>query len=221
MYLVIMGGGRVGSLLSSSLVAAGHEVFVIDSDESRVAAIQEKLGSIATTGDATTASILEDAGAGRAESFIATSGNDEDNLAACQLAKWKFNIPRTIAVANSPGNVAIFELSGVNVVVSATDLVLANVAGALPAHPLVRLMPVMGRSQEIVGIKIPGGGAVVGKPLREVSIPYGAQVTLIIASDGRTEVPTADTVLESEDELIAVSPLESTQTLWETLTELR
>ncbi|MEX0761710.1 MAG: TrkA family potassium uptake protein [Dehalococcoidia bacterium] len=221
MYVVIVGGGMIGDPLSSSLIAAGHEVFVIDRDPGRVAILQKRLGSIATVGDGTSVNSLTEAGTARASLFIATTGNDEDNLAACQLARSEFNVPRTVAVASYPENVQLFGLSGVDVVASATDLVLANIAGALPAHPLVRLMPVMGRSQEIVGIKIPGGATVVGKPLKEVGIPYGAHVALIIGSNGRTEAPKPDTVLESEDEIIALSPVESTRTLWETLTELR
>jgi hypothetical protein len=46
-------------------------------------------------------------------------------------------------------------------------------------------------------------------------------MNLIISGAGRTEIPTDDTVIEAEDEVIAVSPVESTDSLWETLTELR
>jgi trk system potassium uptake protein TrkA len=153
--------------------------------------------------------------------FIATTGSDADNLAACLLAKNVFNTDRTISVVNLPENTELFERVGVDVAVSIADLAFASIAGSLPAHPLVRLMPVRGRGLEIVGVKVPAGGAVVGKPLREVQVPYGAHISLIISSEGRADQPTPETVLESEDEIIAVSPLESTQALWETFTELR
>jgi len=220
LYLVIVGAGTVGAPLCSSLVATGHEVFALDLDATRVSALEKALGSVAGIGDGTTMRSLADAGTARAGVFIAVTGRDEDNLAACQLAKARFNVSRTIALVNSPDNAPLFELLGVDVVVSATDLVLSHIAGALPAHPLVRLMPVTGRSKEIVGIKVPAGATVVGKPLNQIPVPYGGVISLVIGRNGSTEVPTPETVIESEDEIIAVTPLESTETLWETLTEL-
>ena len=153
--------------------------------------------------------------------MIATSRSDADNLAACLLAKHMFNVDQTISIVNRQENTELFDQSGISVAVSTTDLVLSHIAGALPAHPLLRLMPVRGRGLEVVGIKVPESAAVAGRPLRDLQIPYGVQLALIISGNGRTELPTDDTVIEAEDEVIAVSPVESTQTLWETLTELR
>ena len=220
MYLVIVGAGTIGAPLCSSLVATGHEVLVLDLDPARIGALEQSLGSVAKVGDGTTMKSLTEAGTARASVFIAVTDRDEDNLAACQLAKANFNVARTIALVNSPDNAPLFDLLGVDVVVSATDLVLSHIAGALPAHPLVRLMPVTGRSKEIVGIKVPAGASVVGKPLNQIPVPYGGVISLVIGRNGSTEVPTPETVIESEDEVIAVTPVESTETLWATLTEL-
>lgn len=221
MYVVIMGAGTVGAPLASSLVAAGHEVFVIDRDPSRSSDLQARLGSVTTEGDGTSYEVLTEAGAGRAALFVATTGSDADNLVSCEMAKGLFNVPRTIAVAHSPENTVVFERSGVDVVVSSGDLVLSHIAGALPAHPLLRLMPVLGRSQVIVGLKIPAGGTAVSQPVGDLALPYGVQLVLVISAEGRTEVPTGDTVLEAEDEVIALVPAESAEALWETLGELR
>lgn len=221
MYVIIMGAATIGYPLISSLVTAGHEVLAIDPDPQRAAYLRRKLGSVFLSGDATSSSVLREAGTNRADIFIATTGNDADNLAACLLAKNMFNAGRTVSVVNLPENAELFEMAGVDVAVSTTDLVLSNISGALPAHPLVRLMPIRGRGLEVVGLKIPAGAAVVGRPLRDVQVPYGAHISLIISSAGRAETPTPETILEGEDEVIAVSPAESTQSLWETLTELR
>ena len=221
MYVVIAGGGRLGGRLADSLIAGGHEVYVIDSDEEVVGRLRDELGSVGGVGDATKLSVLSDAGVARASVFVAVTGRDEDNLAACQLAKSRFNVPKTAAVVQNPDNVVLFEAAGVDDVVSATDLVLSRIAGALPAHPLVRLMPVTGRSKEIVGIKVPAGGAVAGMALKDVNVPYGSLISLVISANGHTEIPTKDTVLEPEDEVIAVSPVETTDALYQTLTELR
>ena len=221
MYLVIVGGGKVGAPLASSLINEGHEVFVLDNNPDTIASLQRELGMIATIGEATSVRALQDAGTARASALIATTDSDEDNLAACQLARANFDVPRTIAVANSPENAELFELVGVDLVVSATDLVLANLATALPAHPLIRLMPIADRSQELVAIKLPSSGTVVGRTLSEITLPYGTKIILMITAEGQSKTPDADALIEAEDEIVALSPANSTAELWELLTELR
>ena len=221
MYLVIVGGGKVGAPLASSLINEGHEVFVLDHNPDVVATLQRELGMIATTGEATSVSALQDAGTARAGALIATTDSDADNLAACQLARTNFDIARTIAIAHSPENSELFDRSGVDLVVSATDLVLANLATALPAHPLIRLMPVADRSQELVAIKLPSAGTAIGLTLSELRLPYGTKIVLIITTAGQSKPPDSDAIIEAEDEIIALSPTNSTAELWELLTELR
>ena len=221
MYLVIVGGGKVGAPLASSLINEGHEVFVLDKNPNTVTELQRELGMIATMGEGTSVRALQDAGAARAGVLIAATDNDEDNLAACQLAKTNFNVPRTIAVAHSPENAELFDLVGVDLVVSATDLVLSNLATALPAHPLIRLMPLADRSMELVAIKMPAAGTVIGTTLTNLRLPYGTKIVLIVNSDGQTKSLDPDSEIEAEDEIIAISPTNSTAELWELLTELR
>ena len=221
MYLVIVGGGKVGTPLASSLINEGHEVFILDNNPDTVIELQRELGMIATIGDATSLQALKDAGASRAGALIAATDSDEDNLAACQLARTNFDTPRTIAVAHSPENAKLFDLVGVDIVVSATDLVLANLATALPAHPLIRLMPISDGTQELVAIKLPAAGNVIGLTISEITLPYGTKIVLIITSTGHQKSYKSDTIIESEDEIIALTPANSTAELWELLTELR
>lgn len=221
MYLVIVGGGKVGAPLASSLINEGHEVFVLDNDPDAVANIQRELGMIATIGEATSVRALQDAGAARAGALIAVTNSDEDNLAACQLARTNFDVPRTIAVAHSPENAELFDLAGIDLVVSATDLVLSNLATALPAHPLIKLMPIADRTQELVAIKLPAAGTAIGRTLSEITLPYGTRIVLMITSEGHSKTPDADAVIEAEDQIVALSPANSTAELWELLTELR
>jgi|TARA_B100001964_G_scaffold234925_1_gene294172 trk system potassium uptake protein TrkA len=176
---------------------------------------------VASVGEATSVRDLNDAGASRAEVIIATTGSDEDNLAACQLARNHFDIPRTIAVVHSPENAELFERAGVDMVISVTSLVLANLATAIPSHPLIRLMPVADHSQELVAIKLPAGGLLIGRKLSEITLPFGTNIILIMTSEGRSKKPNPDVRIEAEDEVIALSPTNSTAELWTLLTELR
>jgi trk system potassium uptake protein TrkA len=234
--VLIVGGGKIGTPLASSLINDGHEVFVLDRDPSKVAALQHELGMITGVGDATSVRALRNAGAGRASVIIATTGTDEDNLAVCQLAKKNFSTPRTIAIAYSPENGHLFGLLqvksddekadgkyvyAIDIIVSATDLIMSSLAAAVPAHPLIRLMPVADRQQEIVAMKLPAAGHLIGRIMSEVSLPYGVTVIFIVAADGTTKTPDADTVFEAEDEIIALSPTNATLELYELFTELR
>jgi trk system potassium uptake protein TrkA len=221
MYLVIVGGGKVGAPLASSLINEGHEVFVLDHNPDVVASLQRELGMIATIGEATSVRALKEAGAARAGALIAATDSDADNLAACQLARTNFDIARTIAIAHSPENSELFDRSGVDVVVSATDLVLANLTTALPTHPLIRLMPIADRSQELVAIKLPSAGNSIGRTLSELRLPYGTKIVLIITAEGQTKPLDSDAIIEAEDEIIALSPANSTTELWKLLTEMR
>ena len=221
MYIVIAGGGRTGESIAAALIAGGHETFILDSDPARIAAIRSRLGSVAAVGDVASMSCLEDAGMSRASIVVAATDSDEDNLAVCQLAKTNFDVPKSIALAHRQENVRLFEVCGVDLVVSSTDLIVSSVASSLPAHPLVNLMLIRDRGLEIVAVTIPAGAVVTGKALRDVSIPYGSNIVLLIGPAGPPATPTPDTILEGETLAIALCPVDATNELWEALTEMR
>ena len=219
MYVVIVGIGDLGNALVTSMVYGGHEVLSIDINPEKGAKIIDQVGAVFLEGDATNARTLSLAGVNRADVLIATTSKDDVNMAACLLAKKVFNTPRTIAIANSQDNVEVFKMSGIEVTVSITDLVLSNISGALPAHPLIRLMPIQGRGMEVIGVKIPTSGLIVGKSIKDSNIPYGSFIGLIIRENGEIVQPNPDTKFATEDEIIAVSPQESSNSLWDLLTE--
>src|SRR5512143_2560301 len=110
MYIVVAGGGKVGFYLAKALVNEGHEVLVIERDRRKCEVIAEDLGSVVMRGDAAEAATLGEAGVNRADVVVAVTGDDEDNLVICQMAKRKFQVPRTIARINNPKNERIFKL---------------------------------------------------------------------------------------------------------------
>ena len=132
MYIIVVGVGKVGYHLTRALVNGGHEVFVIDSDAKKVADLVDSFGAIALKGDGAEPSVLSAAGASRANLLIATTGSDEDNLAACQLAMHTYNVGRTISVVNNPENEALFNLLGIDLTVSSTQVILSDIEEELP-----------------------------------------------------------------------------------------
>ncbi len=210
MYIIVVGGGKVGYYLAKELVESpeGHEVLVIEKDGAKCERIVEELGDIALRGDGCEAATMEVAGFGRADMVIAVTGDDEDNLVSCQVAKVKFNVPRTIARINNPKNKEIFRRLGIDTTVSATAAILAQIEQELPTHPLIPLLSLSG-GLEIVGLKVPPSSAVVGKRIKELLLPHQSLIALVIDREGTPRVPGPETVIQAEDEIVAVTPTEN------------
>ena len=213
MYIIVVGGGKIGYYLSRALLAEGHEVLVLEKKPDRSAFICNELGSVCIRGDGCEASTLAEVGTERADMFIAVTGDDEDNLVACQVAKHKFNVPRTIARISNPHNETIFKKLGIDVTVSSTNIILESIEEKVPDHPLTHLLDISDEGLEIVEVKIPPDATTVGKPVKELLLPPGSVLCLIIRKAGRPIVPTTNTNLQSEDQVIAVTPPESEEEL--------
>ena len=155
MYIIVVGGGKVGYHLTKALLAEGHEVLIIEKDRSRVEFICSELGSICLLGDGCEASTLAEAGTVRADMLIAVTGDDEDNLVSCQVAKHKFKVPRTIARSSNPKNETLFHMLGVDFTVSSTNVIMENIQQEVPTHILTHLLTIQDKGIELVEIKIP------------------------------------------------------------------
>lgn len=124
MYVIVIGGGKVGYYLARDLVDRGEEVTLIEKDGTRAEWLEGQLGSIVMRGDGDEMGFLATTGIERADAVLAVTGDDEDNLVALQLAKKRFNVPHTVARVNNPANVDIFKALGVDEAVSATEVLL-------------------------------------------------------------------------------------------------
>lgn len=125
MYVIVVGGGKVGYYLARDLLERGEEVTLVEKEGSRAEWLESQLGSIVMRGDGDELAFLNTTGIERADAVLAVTGDDEDNLIALQLAKRHFNVPRTIARVNNPANVSIFKELGVDEAVSATEVLLS------------------------------------------------------------------------------------------------
>lgn len=206
MYIIIVGGREIGYYLARALLDEGHEVLVLDKDAGEVEYICNQLGSICVRGDGCEVTTLADAGTSRADMLIAVTGDDEDNLVACQVAKHKFNVPRTIARIKNPENEGIFKKLGIDVTVSSTNVILEHIEEEVPTHPLTHLLSIRDKGLEIVEVKIPPESSVVGKQVKELSLPSGSTLSLLIPEKEKPRVPRADTKLQAGDRIIAVTP---------------
>jgi trk system potassium uptake protein TrkA len=209
MYIVIVGGGRVGYYLAKALLDEKHEVVLVEKQPLICDSINEELGSVCIRGDGSEVSVLADIGTDRADMLVAVTGDDEDNLVAAQLAKHWFKVPRTIARVVNPGNEVLFKKLGIDVTVISTNVILESIEAEVPTHLLTHLLEIRDRSLEIVEIRLPAGGVTVGKIVGDLLLPQGAVLSLIIRKGVRPFVPAPDTILQADDQIIAATPAES------------
>ena len=218
MYIIVVGGGRVGYYLARALLDEGHEVLIIEKNATFCETINEEMGSVCIRGDGCEAATLEEVGTGRASMLVAVTGDDEDNLVACQVAKYKFNVPRTIARIRNPQNEAIFQKLGVDVTVSATTIILEAIEKEVPTHPLTHLLTLSDKGLEIVEVRIPPESKSIGKLVKEISLPEGSKLALIIPKDRKPRWAAPGTVLREGDQIIALTTPELEQALRTALT---
>lgn len=204
MYVVVVGGGKVGYHLTKALMTSGYEVLLLERRRSRAQEINHELGSVTLIGDGCEVRTLEEAGVNRADVLVAVTGDDEDNLIACQLAKHHFNVPRTVARINNPKNEPIFYQLGVDVAISATDVILSHIEESVPGHALIHLMTLNRVGVSFVEARLVEHSPAVGQTVRTLGVPDDAILSLIIRGN-QAIVPYGNTRLEAGDQVIAVT----------------
>jgi trk system potassium uptake protein len=205
MYIIIVGGGRLGYYLAKTLINEKHEVLIVEKDSATVQTIVSEMGSICIKGDGCETAVLAEAGTNRADIFISVTGDDEDNLVACQVAKYKFNVPRTIARVRNPRHEVLFKKLGIDVTVSSTSIILEYIKHEVPTNLLTHLLSIEEKGLEIIEIKIQPDSKTVGKAIKDLTLPSESILALIIHRHSNPSIPTPDTILQAEDQIIAVT----------------
>ena len=208
MYIIIVGGGKVGYYLTKHLLAAGHEVAVIEKNPKKVDNIINDLGGIAILGDGSDAGPMSEAGMNRAETVIAATGDDEDNLIVCQMAKIKFGVKRTIARINNPKNERIFSVLGIDTTVSYVDALVAQIERGIPAHSLIHLLTLRDVGVSFVEKQVPPDSPVIGVMMSDLNLPEQFLIALVIR-EGKALIPKGTSSLQAGDDVVAVTDAEN------------
>ena len=204
MYILIAGGGKVGSNLASTLLKMGHEVTLLDNDRARYAVLETQFEHVARYGDATELFVLERAGIKRPPDLVvAATGDDEDNIVICQLAREKYGISNVIARINDPRNQPYFDLLGISPTVSATGAIMGLIEHEVPEHGLIQLLELRKENLEIVEVTVDKGANCQGKRVRALRLPEGARLISVVRN-GKAEVPDEETQLEAGDQVLAI-----------------
>jgi trk system potassium uptake protein TrkA len=209
MYILIAGAGKVGANLARTLLATkhghpGHEVTLIEQRGDRFERLEEEFEHQVQHGDATELFVLERAGIARPPDIVvAATGDDEDNMVICQIAREKYGVAKVIARVNDPRNQAHFDLLGISPTVCATSNIMALIEHEVPEHDLIHLLELRKENLEIVEVQIDKSAPCAGKTLEKLQLPEGARLITVLRN-GQAESVSGDLKLQAGDQVLAI-----------------
>ncbi|HUQ78502.1 MAG TPA: TrkA family potassium uptake protein [Patescibacteria group bacterium] len=216
MFVLVIGGGKVGYYLTKELIGSGHEVVLMEKDKDRATQIADEVGSVVIAHDGCEGKYLAEAGANRADIVAAVTGDDEDNLVICQMAKHHFDVPRTIARVNNPKNESLFKHLGVDELISPTRMILGSIEQDIPVHELLHLAALGEGELELIEAHLQAGSPAIGRATKDLTMPEGCSLFAVIRN-GKATPLRPDTILAEGDKVIAIGKAECEAGLHEQL----
>ncbi len=217
MFIVISGGGKVGSFLAEHLPRKGHDVVLIEKDPEVCSRIATRTRALVINGDACDYRCQEEAGVDRADVFAAVTGEDDDNLVACQLAKVHFNVARTVARVNNPKNERIFNLMGIDAI-SSTTVIARLIEEETDVGGIITLYTLKKGKFSIVEVEVPSDRcSSCSRPISELELPRECVLVSILRGED-VIIPRGQDVLQPGDSVIAVTSPENEKALKRVLT---
>jgi trk system potassium uptake protein TrkA len=203
MYIIIAGGGKVGRTLTADLLEMGHEVTVIEHNPVRYRALEEEFEHAVQLGDATELHVLERCGMARADLVVAVTGDDEDNVIVCQVARENYGVAKVIARVNDPRNQEAFDLLGIAPTVCSTQMIRSLIEHELPDHELVTLLTLRHENLEIAEVMIGEDSPSAGQLVRDIRLPEGARL-ISVKRGTEAEIAVGDTRLQPGDQVFVI-----------------
>lgn len=204
MYVVIVGAGKVGYYLAKRMLLGKHTVSIVDKDKIVCEETAKQLEALVIHGDGCDPRILEESGVTRADVLAAVTGDDEDNLIICQLAKEKFRIQRTVARVNNPDNEHTFSELGIDVPIDSTKLIAKIIEEEVSFSDFVNLMSFKRGKLSIVRVDLPKDSPVINKQIQDIRLPADSVLVSIVRGE-QVIVPKGNTLLEPGDDIIALT----------------
>ncbi|HEY5349220.1 MAG TPA: NAD-binding protein [Candidatus Lustribacter sp.] len=207
MFILIVGGGKVGTYLARGLLKQRHEVVVIEKDARKIQMMSNLLESdIAIVGDGCDPNVLLQAGVARADVVVADTGDDEDNLVVVLISK-KHSNARCIARVNNPKNKLIFESLDSErpvTVISSTEIILDIIDDRVNATTLETLARLGKGDLELVQLSIHSDSPASGRRIADLALPTGSVIVAVDRGAGEVVIPNGETVFAPGDGVIAM-----------------
>jgi len=203
MYVIIVGGGKIGYHLARSLLSQGHEVLVVEKDKSRYQELSAEFGENVIWGDGANSRVLKEMGCNRADVLVAVTGADQDNLVICQMAKVLYMTPKTIARVNDPDNEEILKSLGVDVTISGTRMINNFISKTVDKNVFLPLIQIKEGQVEIVQAELSSRSPIAGRAINQVHLPKDCIIICTVRKD-EVVLPKGNTVLKDGDIVIAI-----------------
>jgi trk system potassium uptake protein len=205
MFVVIVGGGNIGSHLAKMLLEGGHTVKVIEERPALLEKLPKELpAEVIVAGDGSSPLTLENAGILKANVLAAVTGSDETNLVVTSLGRFEFNVPRVIARVNNPKNAWLFNQEmGVDVALNQADILARLVAEEMSLGDMMTLLKLRKGEFSLIEEKVHPLSPSANKSLREIELPNESVIVAIIRKN-QLLIPHGDTVLQPADEVLAL-----------------
>ncbi|MCC6686882.1 MAG: TrkA family potassium uptake protein [Fimbriimonadaceae bacterium] len=213
MYLILVGGGNVGMQLAKKLIGRGHEVLLMEKDGKQATRLATILGEESVfVGDGCEVATQKEAGFNRADAVVAVTGEDEDNLVVCQMAKVVWNVQRVLARVNDPSHEEIFKKIGVDQTVSATSLIFSLLDQQITMDEFIQVGALAKGNIEIVELILSGRSPVLGMAVRDLTLPPKTNIIYILRKEQGLLV-SGDTTFEEGDTILALVPSDQADAL--------
>jgi trk system potassium uptake protein len=221
MYMIIVGGGNVGYNLGKRLLESGHELLLLERDSTQASRLSTLLNeSNVMHGDGCEMLTQKDAGFGRADVIIAVTGEDEDNLVICQMAKTVWSVNRVLARVNDPSHNDIFHKLGIDDTVSATGIIFALLEQQISPDVMLPIGALAKGNIEVIEVELGPRSPVINKRVRDLPLPPQTNFVYIIRDEQGIQVD-GDTVLHADDMLVALVSYEHAEDLKQMLSPLK
>jgi trk system potassium uptake protein TrkA len=212
-YIILVGGGNVGVNLAKRLIAREHEVLLMEKDGSQIPRLSYMLGEERVfAGDGCEISVQKAAGFNRADIVVAVTGEDEDNLVICQMAKIVWGVDRVVARVNDPSHEEIFKEIGIDETVSATAIIFNLLEQQISYDEMIPVGALARGNIEVIEANLSTRSPVIGKRVRDLALPPQTNFVWLLRDD-QGFVVDGDTELREADTLVALVPREAAQAL--------
>ncbi|GFO65115.1 TrkA family potassium uptake protein [Geomonas paludis] len=206
MFVIIVGGGKVGAHLARLLSRGGKRVLLIEERRELCAELSGDLEGVRVLeGSGCDPGLLERAGVREADAVAAVTGTDEVNLVVAGLAHAEFGVRRVIARVNDPKHLWLFTPKlGVDVALNQADILSHLIAEEMSLGEMITLLKLRKGEYSLVEEKVHPRSGAVGRSIVELALPAESVVAAVIRG-GRLIVPRGNLVFEPGDEVLALA----------------
>lgn len=202
MHIIIVGAGRVGTYLAKGLSEEGHDVVMIDKSKERCERLASELNAVVLHGDATDKELLEEAGIKRADVFVAATGDSEDNLFACLVAK-NYSKARLIIRSSDREHERVFRELGIHTIISPEETTASQIHAIIENPDVVDLAMIHRGDIEMIEFEVGQKSKVLNKTIHELDNPRNSMI-VAIKEGSRLIIPHTGTKLRLGEKVIVI-----------------